>query len=464
MATSDFKIFANGQSLVGEETLNIAPLDDEQLVTETKTGFYSGLASSKKFNRVLRQGTAGTATIADLIVEVLAEDVKDDGTPLKDQLRRAITKTVELDTKSFVRTINGVAPDASGDAVGGDTLNAEVLAACDKALTGTTGTQNDEFINSFAEKLRSIGTLHALGDTWISFDSTVPAGGVPFCGQLVSRNLWADLYAWATAQGKVKTESEWQEYATAHGGNCPYYSSGDNDTNFRMPKVSAYFKGADSAEEGGTWIAEGLPNIEGSFSESDLGRYGRFDGDGTGAFTRSIGSYGGVYGHQSGTSTRFSFDASLSNPIYGNSSHVTPETCTVLVGVYAVGVVSTVGSTDVDKISSAIAALESNALAKSTPHIVEVFASDDGASWYRKFSDGRIEQGGCIASPSSSQIVSLSQPFSSDGYTLLTTIVTTRASASYDGELFVREKTKSNFTIGSRMTDTTSISWFASGF
>lgn len=140
MATSDFKIFANGQSLVGEETLNIAPLDDEQLVTETKTGFYSGLASSKKFNRVLRQGTAGTATIADLIVEVLAEDVKDDGTPLKEQLRRAITKTVELDTKSFVRTINGVAPDASGDAVGGDTLNAEILAACDKALTDTTWT------------------------------------------------------------------------------------------------------------------------------------------------------------------------------------------------------------------------------------------------------------------------------------------------------------------------------------
>lgn len=110
MATSDFKIFANGQSLVGEETLNIAPLDDEQLVTETKTGFYSGLASSKKFNRVLRQGTAGTATIADLIVEVLAEDVKDDGTPLKEQLRRAITKTVETDGDFFIKTVNGVSP------------------------------------------------------------------------------------------------------------------------------------------------------------------------------------------------------------------------------------------------------------------------------------------------------------------------------------------------------------------
>lgn len=114
MATSDFKIFANGQSLVGEETLNIAPLDDEALISETKTGFYSGLASSKKFNRVLRQGTAGTATIADLIVDVLAEDVKDDGTPLKDQLRRAITKIIDLDD-SYVRKVNGITADSNGD-------------------------------------------------------------------------------------------------------------------------------------------------------------------------------------------------------------------------------------------------------------------------------------------------------------------------------------------------------------
>lgn len=90
MATSDFKIFANGQSLVGEEVLNIAPLDDEQLVTETKTGFYSGLASSKKFNRVLRQGTAGTATLADFITSALNEDVKDNGKSFAEQLRLAI--------------------------------------------------------------------------------------------------------------------------------------------------------------------------------------------------------------------------------------------------------------------------------------------------------------------------------------------------------------------------------------
>lgn len=205
MATSEFKIFANGQSLVGEETLNIAALDDEQLVTETKTGFYSGLASSKKFNRVLRQGTAGTATIADLIVEVLAEDVKDDGTPLKDQLRRAITKTVELDSNTFVRTINGKAPDASGDAVGGDTLNIEVLAACDKALADTVQTTGQTEIAQVMSAVAGVETL---------VDSKVPKS----CPYVIEAWRSEDGASWYRKYsdgfieqgGRTGTESTWR--------------------------------------------------------------------------------------------------------------------------------------------------------------------------------------------------------------------------------------------------------------
>lgn len=166
MATSDFKIFANGQSLAGEETLNIAPLDDEQLVTETKTGFYSGLASSKKFNRVLRQGTAGTATIADLIVEVLAEDVKDDGTPLKEQLRRAITKTVETDGDFFIKTVNGVSPiegDVTvNDYVTGLTVSGRTITFNKKDGTSGTITTQD---TSDGEIARVVKTYHS-GTQW----------------------------------------------------------------------------------------------------------------------------------------------------------------------------------------------------------------------------------------------------------------------------------------------------------
>lgn len=276
--------------------------------------------------------------------------------------------------------------------------------------------QNDQFINDFAEKLQSIGTLHALGDTWISFDSTVPAGGVPFCGQLVSRNLWADLYAWASAQGKVKTESEWQAYATAHGGNCPFYSSGDNDTNFRMPRFAAYFKGADSTEDGGMWIAEGLPNIEGEVAGSASGlSEGAFqDGDKSIDTKTSGAKWGESFGR------RVDFSASLSNPIYGASEHVTPETCTVLVGVYAVGIVATVGATDVDKIASTVASLEANLLAKSTPHIVESWIAEDGSSWYRKYSNGWIEQGGLIECTTTwNNVVTLPVAYKDTNFTVL---------------------------------------------
>lgn len=102
MATNDFKIFANGQNLVGEEELNIAPLDDETLATENKTGFYSGLASSKRFNRVLRQGSAGTASLGDLITEVLDEDVADNGTSFKEQLKRAIVSLVSANSSKVL--------------------------------------------------------------------------------------------------------------------------------------------------------------------------------------------------------------------------------------------------------------------------------------------------------------------------------------------------------------------------
>lgn len=320
--------------------------------------------------------------------------------------------------------------------------------------------QNDKFINDFAEKLQSIGTLHALGDTWISFDSTVPAGGVPFCGQLVSRNLWTDLYAWATAQGKVKTEAEWQAYATAHGGNCPFYSSGDNDTNFRMPKVSAYFKGADSAEDGGKWVAEGLPNITGT-------TYGDNGGDKyasafSGAFY--LGAEEKLSGVNADSDNALAhFDASRCSPIYGNSEHVTPETCTVLVGVYAVGIISTVGSSDVDKVASAVASLESAVevrLKKSTPHIVETWKSENGTSWYRKYSDGWIEQGGYLSSlPTAYAVFSLTTAFSSSTYTILLSGINNQAAYTYA----VDSRTTTTFQAKAGSSGANAI-WFACGF
>lgn len=193
---------------------------------------------------------------------------------------------------------------------------------------------NQEFIDQLAGKLQIIGTLHAVGETWISYDSSIPSGGIPFFGQTVDRTLWADLFAWASEQGKVKTEAEWREFASTHGGNCPFYSSGDGSTNFRMPKVVAYLKGVGTSAKG-------------SFSQ-DLGT--QYEPN-------------GVF-YRDGTVT------SLSN--------VTSETYGVIVGVYAVGIVSNVGGTELSNVITAITNAEemvnnvSNDLANNLANVAKL--------------------------------------------------------------------------------------------
>lgn len=255
---------------------------------------------------------------------------------------------------------------------------------------------SDTFINDLAQKLQEIGTLRAVGETWISYDSSIPSGGIPFFGQTVDRTLWADLFAWASEQGKVKTETEWQEFASTHGGNCPFYSSGDGSTNFRMPKVVAYLKGVGTSAEGGSYKAQALPNAEGSFPK-DLGT--QYDPNGVfyrGGVTVSSDTAegGGLY------DGLLRFSLSNDNPIYQDGADVTPETYGVIVGVYAVGIVSNVGGTELSNVITAITNAEetvnnvSNDLANNLGNLAKlqsffngtfsktlIFGGTDKANW-----------------------------------------------------------------------------------
>lgn len=273
----------------------------------------------------------------------------------------------------------------------------------------------DATVKKVLNYLKSSGGGHSLGDTWISFDSSIPAGGVPFCGQLVTRAMYADLFAWAQEQGKVKTESEWQAHASANGGNCPYYSDGDGSTNFRMPAVAAYLKGATSASEGGTYKAQGLPDATGQ-----LGLWGteKQYSTASGAFSKNSGQMDYGQGHEYGPGLIADFSLANSNPIYGNSQDVTPETYTVLVGVYA-GSYSNTGEIDVAALQTAMAALETEVNAKPTPNAYVIETWKSGSNWYRKWSDGFIEQGG-VATVGNNKYapVTFPHPFSNTYYSI----------------------------------------------
>lgn len=321
----------------------------------------------------------------------------------------------------------------------------------------------DATVKKVLNYLKSSGGGHSLGDTWISFDSSIPAGGVPFCGQLVTRAMYADLFAWAQEQGKVKTESEWQAHASANGGNCPYYSDGDGSTNFRMPAVVAYLKGATSASEGGTYKAQGLPDATGR-----LGLWGTEKQycTASGAFSKNSGQMSYGQGHDPCAGLIADFSLANSNPIYGNSQDVTPETYTVLVGVYA-GSYSNTGEIDVAALQTAMAALETEVNAKPTPNAYVIETWSSGSDWYRRYSDGWIEQGGAVLNTSMSQTISLNLSFNSTNY--FVTGMNDSDGTGWASMFGVGEKASSSFAlrtpIGSgNNSQANRKTWFACGY
>lgn len=197
---------------------------------------------------------------------------------------------------------------------------------------------SEEYKEQLSAALGKLAGVHAVGDTWITFDGSIPAGGVPFTGQLVTRAMYADLWAEVLANKTVQTDAEWQATASAQNGMNAAYSSGDGSTTFRLPcAVGGYLQVGDTSTAG-QYVKEGLPEIEGSTMFSLVADNSLFFG----AFL-ATGQAAHTPGVAMGANTGLGFRASNYNTIYSNSDHVTPETFKVLVGVYAFGVTGPVG-------------------------------------------------------------------------------------------------------------------------
>lgn len=217
---------------------------------------------------------------------------------------------------------------------------------------------DQEFINQLAEKLSKLGTVRPLGFHYLHPYGTVPADSIICNGATYSRALYKDFFDYITTQGWVKTEAEWQEIANRGNGFCPFYSSGDGSTNFRVPRFAPYQQIAIASGNAGTYHQAGIPNITG---RSDLGGIysgisfsGAIDtvsneGDATGANHVSAGS---------NQKAKLTFNASNSNSIYGRSDTVQPESHEWVMCVVAYGVVTNVGSVDMADVLSAIAQVQ----------------------------------------------------------------------------------------------------------
>lgn len=198
---------------------------------------------------------------------------------------------------------------------------------------------------------------------------TPPDGAIQCNGATYNRELYKDFFAYATSKGWVKTEEEWQRIASANGGYCPYYSQGDGSTTFRTPKFA--------------------PFTQFAIASSSAGNYHEA-GDAVGATHYSAGGDQRV---------KITFNAINANSIYGRSSTVQSETTEWMICVVVAGQATNIGSVDVGNVMSAVAqvqafvsAIEAKPILNAKAYITETWAS--GTSWYRRYSDGWIEQGG----------------------------------------------------------------------
>ena len=266
------------------------------------------------------------------------------------------------------------------------------------------------FLNQLAEKLSKLGTVRPLGFHYLHPYETVPADSIICNGATYSRALYKDFFDYIKAQNWVKTEAEWQEIAKRDNGYCPFYSDGDGSTNFRTPKFAPFMQVAIAGSSAGKYHKAGLPNITGEVSvsggENDLSRLsGKLVSSGgltaVGGTTTRYTGYTEVSGNYWNS---LSLSASNSNSIYGNSSTVQPESHEWMICVVVAGQATNMGSVDVGNVMSAVAQVQADVGAIPRPNAYVTKTWRSGTDWYRKWSDGWIEQGGVYTSTSNKAI------------------------------------------------------------
>ena len=255
---------------------------------------------------------------------------------------------------SSVTSINGMRGDVTIDSVlENPSIDDNSLKIASTAWANTKISQ----VDSKAEEALSKTGL-PLGHIYLWPFSTPPDGSIQLNGSTYSRELYSDLWNLIQEKGWYKPEAEWQSIASANGGYCPWYSDGDGSTTFRVPKFAPYQKLTLASGDAGKYYEAGLPNITGFFGDS-YGPSGSF-WDVSGAF-RARGTGTRFYREQDDNPSKkdIDFNASWSNPIYGKSSTVQPESNDWIVCVVAFGKATNVGSVDVANVMSAVNQIQS---------------------------------------------------------------------------------------------------------
>ena len=234
------------------------------------------------------------------------------------------------------------------------------------------------------------GSGKQIGEVYFSQSklATDNKGALPlFTGEVISNasSIYPQFYQWVLSHTELcVTESAYQTALSTYG-ECPFYVINTTAQSIRLPKLTNYIKMANTTQ-GITQSAAGLPNITGSIS----GNNGMYTA--TGSFSKEDSGAGGAY-QGAGTYNNYTFAASRSSAVYGNSNTVTPAHTTMYPWVFAFNAAIPASTAQAAEFQEALSSKADIDLSNTvgSDFIVEQY-NDGAGNGYRKYKSGAIEQ------------------------------------------------------------------------
>lgn len=230
-----------------------------------------------------------------------------------------------------------------------------------------------------------------------SFDRTdIPSGWLRCDGTQYTRSDFPNFWDDYLTQNKIPTCS-YADYATeiSDYGNCGKFAVDLVNLTFKVPTIQGqvFISQALASGDIGKFNAESLPNIKGvvGATKLDVSPSAPFK------YTNGSSNIGGNTNTATNQFRSISIDLSTSSSVYQDSAIVQPNNIQYPIFVCVANVQVPVSEAQyngfINNLTQKVDLDGSNA---TFTHITETYKSPDGLSWYRKYSDGWIEQGGMI--------------------------------------------------------------------
>lgn len=202
------------------------------------------------------------------------------------------------------------------------------------------------------EKVKMGGSSRNVGEIITSTLPLTDAGLHLLDGSLISNGIYSAFVDYiaglvSTYPDLFTTESAWQTAVSTYGV-CGKFVYDSTLNTVRLPKVTGIIEGTTDATALGDLVEAGLPNITGGYKHPGWQGYDYYGAVYSGQTVRNFaGSDAG------GTTTNgFLFNASRSNPIYGKSSTVQPQTIKAFYYIVIATSTKTDIQVDIDEIAT----------------------------------------------------------------------------------------------------------------